>query len=202
MQLTSFAVDDFYPSPIAARKMAQGLEYGPQEYEGHTYNGIGLGYKLEGAADLLGKVFGTTVKIDMEYFRLSTEVDDLTAYIHADSMISEWAAVLYLSEPPPDLVTGTAFWKHKEFGFDTVPNAVQIKEMFPNAEHPIDAFMERMKRDWNDESQWTQSGMIGHKFNRLAVYPCRMIHSRYPRLSWGQDAQNGRVCWTAFYTQS
>jgi hypothetical protein len=199
MLISSIAVDDFYPAPNAVRHIALKLEYGSQEYQGHTYKGIGLGYKPEQADRFLGDVFGRPAKIEMEYFRLGTKNEEPTTYIHADQCIGEWAAVWYLSEAPSDVVAGTAFWRHKELGLTEMPDIAYATQKFGDKEFPADYLVQKLNEDGMDESKWDMVGLIPQKFNRLACYNSKLFHSRYPYNGFGTTPADGRIVWTAFF---
>lgn len=182
-------IDDFHPvaKPIAA--FAKQLEYAEKEWHGHTYKGIGLGYSPELFYDMLKTYIGRDVAPQLEYFRLGTEKDSATTYIHADSACAKNAAVWYLTEPPTGMVAGTAFWKHRETGKDRLDEADYL-----DAE-----LLAKFDADGADESKWIMTGLCGQKFNRLVTYPTNVFHSRYPQNAWGKDASDGRIVFTSFY---
>lgn len=187
--LSQFIFDDFHPvaKPIAA--VARGLNYGPQEWKAHAYNGIGLGYSPEMFYDFLSAPFGRKITPLMEYFRLGTAKEEPTTYIHVDSGCGKYAAVWYLSDAPADTVAGTAFWRHKETGLYGLPDA----------ERENAGFLEKLNADGADESKWTMAGLVGQKFNRCVVYPTSLFHSRYPKEAWGNDTTDGRIVFTCFF---
>lgn len=203
MKLVHLSVDDFYPAPLAVQAVAKSLQYGPQEYEGHTYNGVGTGFQPEGVEKILGEVFGgIPVTIPMQFFRLGTKETQPTSFIHADNAIAAWAAVWYLTEPPVGVTTGTAFWRHKEFGVDCIPNLMWVREKFKDKDDPVKYFLDTVRADGEDESKWDMVGLIGHKMNRCAIYPGHLFHSRYPRDAWGADVSDGRLTWAAFFNRN
>ncbi len=191
-------IDDFHPTPVAISKVAKGLNYGPQEWKGHTYNGIGLGYSPEGAYGYLGAIFGMPVKPKLEYFRLGTKTEQPTTYIHVDTICAKYAAVWYLSEPPAGIIAGTAFWRHKESGLSALPTREALAEIL-GGDDKVDPFVAQLNTDGNDESKWDLIGLVGQKFNRIAIYPTNLFHSRYPKDAWGENAEDGRVVWTTFF---
>lgn len=192
MNITSVAVDNFHPSPDAISRVARTLSYEEHEYDGHPFKGIAGGYSPEGAEQLISSILGK-VKIDMEYFRLGVG-NDITNYIHADNGISQWAAVWYLSTPPPGVIAGTAFWKHKELGLDRMPNQEWLTQNAMTADEVVAILI----RDNMDESKWEMAGLIGQKYNRIAIYQTGLFHSRYPKDAWGHDINDGRLVWTSF----
>lgn len=195
MTISSLSVDDFHPSPEAIAIVAKSLDYTEREHDGHKYKGIGTGYSPEGAAELLGAIMGRDVKIDMEYFRLGLSTGDITNYIHADSGISSMAAVWYLTDAPAGVTAGTAFWRHKKTGLEGVPSFKWMEESGYSPEDLETLFV----ADNMDESKWEMTGLIGQKFNRIAIYPTSRFHSRYPKQAWGTSVKDGRIAWTAFF---
>jgi hypothetical protein len=182
-------IDDFHPVARPIAEMAKRLTYGPKEYEGHVYKGIGLGYSPEMFYHFLSIYLGRTITPRLEYFRLGTKEDSATTYIHADSGCARNAAVWYLSEPPDGVVAGTAFWKHKE----TAKWGVDVNDR-ENAD-----LLAKLDADGSDESKWVMTGLSGQKFNRLVTYPTDIFHSRYPQDAWGNDASDGRIVFTCFF---
>lgn len=187
--ISQLQIDDFHPCGRAIAALARTLKYGPQEYQGHTYKGIGLGYSPELFYETLSIHLGREIKPKLEYFRLGTKEDSATTYIHADSGCAKNAAVWYLSEPPEDVVAGTAFWKHRASGRDQLSDADRTDE----------ALLASLDADGADELKWVMTGLCGQKMNRLVTYPTNIFHSRYPQNAWGNDASDGRIVFTCFF---
>ncbi len=196
MIISSLAVDDFHPAPGAIARIAKTLDYQEREHEGVKYKGIGTGYSPEGAAEYLSQILGRSVHIDMEYFRLGLSSGDITNYIHADNGISTHAAVWYLTDAPEGVVAGTAFWKHKETGLEEVPDQNYFLDQ---DKFSVEDFFNLIQRDNFDESKWDMTGLIGQKYNRIAIYPTKKFHSRFPKDAWGTTVEDGRIAWTAFF---
>lgn len=187
--LHQLIIDDFHPVAKPIAEFAKTLTYGPQEWEGHTYRGIGLGYSPEMFWDLLSNALGRTVTPKMEFFRIGTKTEKPLSYIHADNACAKFAVVWYLSEAPKGLVAGTAFWTNKETGSDTLTDA----------ERTDAGLIDRLVADSADESKWVMSGLCGQKFNRVVIYPSNVYHSRYPQDAWGNDVSDARIVYTAFF---
>lgn len=190
LQDTSSAliVDDFCDHPVAVRDFAMGLDFGPQEYKGHVYNGIGLA-DLD-MTEYLSAAVGFPVAQELSFFRLGVDGDELTSYIHCDSVCSRFACVWYLT--PADLCRGgTAFWRHKELGWDRLPA------------EGVDAEMaEKLNRDGNIEECWKLEALAKMWWNRAVIYPSALFHSRYPRQAFGSDASDGRLIWCCFFDEA
>lgn len=188
-QFSLLVFDDFHPVAMPIAAFARSIEYGPKEWNGHTYKGIGLGYSPEMFYDILSLRLGWKVSPQMEYFRLGTNKDSATTHIHVDSSCARYAAVWYLSEAPKGITAGTAFWRHNETGLDRV-----------TIEHRKDAsLMEKFDADGSKEEMWSLVGISGQKFNRVSVYPSDLFHSRYPQNAWGESADDGRIVFTCFF---
>lgn len=197
--LATVVLDDFYPSPLALQRVARSLEYKTEIYEGHPYKGIGLGFSPEGIWQYISGPLGRPVIPAMEYFRLGSEDNEPTTYIHADSSISSKAAVLYLSEAPDAVIGGTAFWKHKETGLTHMPTDEWVRKNFGDSEEAIKAFIDKINTEGNDEKYWQMTDLVGQRFNRMTIYGGSQFHSRYPKSGWGKDVNDGRLVWTGFF---
>lgn len=187
--ITQTIIDDFHPVAKPIALMARSLKYGPQEWEGHTYKGIGLGYSPEMFYEFLSIHLGRKITPKLEYFRLGTKEDSATTYIHADSGCAKNAAVWYISEAPDGVVAGTAFWKH----LDTGKHGLSV------ADRSDASLLASLDSDGADESKWLMTGLCGQKFNRCVVYPTDIFHSRYPKDAWGSGVEDGRIVFTSFF---
>jgi hypothetical protein len=95
----------------------------------------------------------------------------------------ERALVLYISESTKEGLHGTAFWKHKEVGY----------------EMPIDTSNEESDRflleEANNLDNWELSSVVGYRPNRAVMYPSNYFHSKYPNTGW----KEGRMVYVMFY---
>lgn len=187
--IAQIVIDNFHPVAKPIALMARSLKYGPQEWEGHIYKGIGLGYSPELFWDTLSIHLGRQVVPKMEFFRLGTKEEAPTTYIHADNACAKYAVVWYLSEAPDCMVAGTAFWKHR----------ASDKHELSESDRADADFIKALDADGADESKWVMTGLCGQRFNRLVTYPANVFHSRYPKDAWGETAADGRIVYTAFY---
>lgn len=191
--------DDFLASPDRVRAHALRQSFAPQSYKGHEYNGIGSDYKFCPVASI-SKAVGFEAVPVLNFFRLGLAGDRTTTYIHADTGVDSatWAGVLYLSEPPSPAV-GTAFWTHRELGWDALPDA----EGFEAAEiTPDDRFFANINEDGQGEVAWAMNGFVGMKYNRFLAYPTNLFHSRFPRDTWGTEKSEGRLIWVTFFNEA
>lgn len=121
------------------------------------------------------------------FFRVATEDFDTDWRIHADSNVGditpERALVLYISPSKKKGLHGTAFWKHKDKGY-------QIPDDFTNEE--FDTFL---LEESNNLDSWELHSVIGYRPNRALMYPCAYFHSKYPNTGW----EGGRMVYVMFY---
>lgn len=194
MNIQTLVFDDAHPAIDLIRDEALKLDYTPREHEGKTYTGIGTGFDPQ-LAPLIERAFGRVYLPKLEFFRLGLEKGtETTIWIHADiSVRSEYAALLYCSRPTGPM-QGTAFWRHKEMGIDRVPDLAEpFKKQWSASHGP------KLDSEGNDESKWDQTGLIGFKYNRLVIYPAAYFHSRFPRDTWGNKADEGRLLFCSFF---
>lgn len=135
----------------------------------------------------ISAIDGTSRECLLGFFRVATEELDVDWRIHADSKIGdirpERALVLYISPSTKEGLHGTAFWKHKEVGY----------------EMPIDVSNDEADRflleEANDLNNWELHSVIGYKPNRALMYPSNYFHSKYPNKGW----VGGRMVYVMFY---
>lgn len=168
--------------------MALGVDYAPREFKGHAYNGIGLA-GIKDADRVIASAIGLEVDLVMQFFRLNLADDQPTTYIHADTGVgASHAALIYLSDPQ-DCRGGTAFWRHRSLGWDRLPAGFV----------PNETSAKNLNTDGDDEGKWQMDSLVGMKFNRMAIYPTAMFHSRYPREAFGDTPESGRLIWVGFF---
>lgn len=141
--------------------------------------------------DALGDRF---VKPVLSFFCLSGEDHKLEsgAYIHVDHVFSPHVAIVYLSDPETiPSGSGTAFWRHKKYGWETMPNAGELMAVGLT----IQGFIEH----WKDPDLWDQIDLIEEKWNRLAIFEANRFHSRWPMKGRGTTPENSRLIWTSWF---
>lgn len=180
-------VDDFHPFPGLIREYALEARFSPVEYEGHTYEGIGV--RPVDMESVLADAVGFPVEIAMQFFRLGVKDDNLTVWIHADTICADHACVWYLT--PPELCRGgTAFWRHKALGWDRLPPG-RIDQ----------ATADRINADGQTDAAWNREAVAEMAWNRAAIYPTSLFHSRWPKQAAGNNKHDGRLIWCAFFNE-
>jgi len=189
MKTSLLVVDDFLPNPELVRRRALRSDFQECEFQGAKYKGVGGSNQPEDIHHRISRVFGRTVCMSLMFYRTGTPGNEPTTYIHADRNCAEMAGVLYLNTPD-QCRGGTAFWKHKRSGCDSIKDMI-LSQKFTD--------FDELNRDGNDEANWEMTGLVPMKFNRFVCYPTDVFHSRYPKEGWGADLENGRLIWVCFF---
>lgn len=150
------------------------VQYSNEDFDGYVLN------KLK-------EIDGVERECLLGFFRVATDELDTDWRIHSDSKVGdirpERALVLYISQSTKEGLHGTAFWKHKELGYE-MPLDI------PNEE--ADRFL---LEEANNLNNWDLHSVIGYKPNRALMYPSNYFHSKYPNTGW----KEGRMVYVMFY---
>ena len=123
----------------------------------------------------------------LAFFRVATDELDTDWRIHADAKVGDIrptrALVLYLSPSTMEGLHGTAFWKHKNLGYEMPP-------YISNEESD-----RMLMQEANDLSNWELHSVVGYRPNRAVMYPSNYFHSKYPNVGW----KEGRMVYVMFY---
>jgi hypothetical protein len=201
MRTTFQVVDNFLNDPYAVRARASSMDFSvAPEYMGHRYPGIiPLEHDDPLRSEMVEKIsglHGREVNVSLAFLRLSLQDEDTPVWIHPDSCVDEWAGVLYLSRA--DFCSGgTAFWRHRGLGWESLPSTEKARESGVVMDQ---SFVDRLNSDGNDIDKWTITGLLPMAYNRFITYPSKLFHSRYPRQSFGDCFDNGRLIAACFYS--
>ena len=184
-------VDDFYPLPEELVACALALPDKDEVWDGHTYRGWRR-YENEAfksvMASRLASVVDHNVDIVLQSFVVATKGFETTQWIHADLGLGQYAAVLHLHNNGG----GTAFWKHKRTGQDWISPA--MLEALGGPENTA----AELQDEGTSQEAWEMTSLAGAKFNRLAVYPSALFHSRWPK-AVDVGIESARITWVAFF---
>jgi len=180
---------------MAVRARVVASEFGTQTGpDGEPYTGISLCPAPELVTSLT-QLVGGRIKVNLSAFRLNLEKDPLKSFIHADLICSQYATVAYFNTPE-QCWGGTAFWKHRQHGWNAMPTTAEI-EAAGMERGP--AYVSWMQVQWHTARAWELESLIGMRFNRCIVYPTELFHSRYPWEAWGHGPKDGRLIWVCFF---
>lgn len=188
-------VDDFLPNPQDVRERFKALEfYDMRGPDGEFYKHINVRNPME-FNDLLAKAVGRPVNQSMSLARINYAKENPNNAIHSDNTFDTYAAVLYLSKPE-DCRGGTAFWRHKKYGYEHLPTELDIRKSGRSPRRVWD----EVSKSWNDETAWTQTQVAEMKFGRCIIYPSNRFHSRWPFSAFGTTPEDGRLIWVSFFS--
>lgn len=123
------------------------------------------------------------------YFRM-TNVGMQRAYIHSDRETGAHTCVAYLTEH--DEESGTAFFRHKRTGLESMPSFAEMQEA---------GLMDELKADMvsRDPEKWDQIDYVRGQLNRALLFPAPLFHSRYPLEGIGTTESDGRLIWASHF---
>lgn len=199
-------IEAFAPDPEALRSAAAGAVWQPA---GRSYPGISApvppGYLRDAApllSDVLGQVFGLRhgARVLDARFSIVTTAPELLAPAqrvpHVDAIEpGRIALVHYLA---PDGADGTAFFRHRSTGHESL-NAARQADYFTRlaaetAAHPPGGYITA------DSPLFERIALIESRFNRAILYPSALLHSGAiaPDATLSPDPLAGRLTITAF----
>lgn len=182
-------IDGFCANPVRLRELVLAGEFGTQTGpDGAKYTNINI-QSMPELFTPLQMFLRAKVTSKLAVFRVDLDGELPHCPVHSDEICATHAGILYLNTPE-QCKGGTAFWRHKRTGLETMPEANG-----PLSIHEL----KRLASDWHDASQWEQTTFVPMKFNRFITYPTRMFHSRWPLEGFGTSKENGRLIWTLFY---
>jgi hypothetical protein len=192
-------IDNFYTDPDAVRNHALSLP--KEDVTGGNYSGImSLDHFLTPEhLSAFAKVFGHEVSPSTQLagkFRFSQIGNAATQNIHFDPGLNQvWAGVWYGSKEHPE-VDGTAFWKHKRTGLESIPPTQEGIEQYGwNGVDDLKLFLET---DGVDYSKWDKTFSVPYKYNRCVFFRPLLFHSPGPE--FGTDLESARLVQTFFFS--
>jgi hypothetical protein len=194
-------VDNFYTKPERVRALALTSDYAniaPTDYPGYAS-------KLRLETDTLKNLFGSLVDSELNVdkarftwggFRFITEESGKYTKVHAD-VATDWAGMVYLTPNAP-MSAGTAFFRHKETGFEAPPTNREARALgFSDAAEFDDKVI---RRDKADLSKWEQTTLIKPVYNRLILFRgCEFYHA--PIGGCGNSPETARLTHSFFFNE-
>jgi hypothetical protein len=196
-RLPFIVVDDFVADPVAAAATLRAADFADRKGpDGEVYKRVApLPQELFKAE--IEKALGFAIRPNYSIARLNYAGENPNNAVHADSGYDEFACIVYLTEDK-FCSGGTAFWKHKILGFDSMPDETQVRAVGKNPGQ----VMKRLSADWNNISAWTQTALAEMKFNRAIFFKCKSFHSRFPFEAFGDSPENGRLIFVSFFNRA
>jgi hypothetical protein len=199
MQSKVIIVDDFYANPDAVRRRALRSHYA--DITPTDYPGYGSKQTIDSASlrDRFRELIGAELNIDTSRFtwggfRFITEESGKHPKVHADVAV-DWAGMVYLTPDVP-MRSGTAFFRHRETGFDAPPTDREARALgFADASEFDDKVI---RRDKADLSKWEQIARIGPVYNRLILFR-GAEHYHAPMGGYGDSPETARLTHIFFF---
>ena len=203
-------IDDFYPDPWTVRAVALSLPYADAKsdkekvyYKGlltspyHPYAGVGI----ELIAQAIGRVVSLSTPVaEFRLLLARADTGDFgRTWIHSDTSAARYAAIVYFN-PPDQCQGGTAFYRHREFGWDHMPDprSHAIGQIAAETGMSFVDVLEKISADGFDiESKWDLIMQVPMQFNRCIVFDSRQFHARTG--SFGTSYRDGRLTQNFFF---
>lgn len=165
-------VSNFLPNPDEVRAIALASRWRDlKAFDGEVYARV-ANARVPGLQAALEAHMGPCLILGSGY-RLNFNGEEPNHAIHVDEGWGKYALVLYLSQAPEGLETGTAFWR------------------YPGEDHP------EIHTDHPEE--WSRTYLCREEFGKAVIYPSDVYHSRYPFEAYGDCPENGRLIAVAFF---
>lgn len=173
-------IDSFHPEYEQLRELADVCDYRDvvNPDDGVIYPGICPMEDL-GIAELLAQAIGRPVSINKQFLRLSLAGCEPPHWAHHDGVMGDYSLMLYLCRPE-HCKGGTALLEHVQHGLD-VPEDI-------------------WRRDTNRRERWQVTSTCPMASNRAFIFRSGLWHAAMPFGGFGQDAYDGRLVLTAFFS--
>ena len=203
-------IDNFYPDPHLVRQYALSLPFKEMEssaektfYKGrlteprHGFSQMGLELI---AANMRKLVYWRMPTGEFRLIFERTKDDpDRKTWIHFDSMVTRYAAIVYLNEPE-QCEGGTAFYRHRETGWDDVPDLDSIawNHALTSTSKTPETLLKTFEADgFEIDSKWDQLSVVPMRFNRCIIFDSRQFHARLG--GFGRSNDDGRLTQNFFF---
>lgn len=178
-------LDGFSPDPHRERELALEANYKTIEYNGLNYRGISFKDDSE-SIERLENILGQEFSSHECFYRRYCSGEKNETYIHSDVLIGTYTGILFLNHED-ECQGGTAFWKHKKFGWDRHP---EKETLASQGLANTDWLWKQVYQDGFHEKRWDLLEVVPMRFNRLVLFQSPLYHSRYPQ-DW-PDAKTPR----------
>lgn len=191
-------LDNFLKDPLAARKLALGLDYDPALKQGNYPGTLSTApLEIQGLDALISKQIGVKVQpaagTSHEFCRLTLKTDKGRTGVHIDPCF--YSGILYLSLPE-HCRGGTDFYRHRRTGLESVPKlpAEWVKHGYADPNALIE---DVVNKDTFRSSAWERVQRVPMRFNRLILFDPWLFHDAGP--GFGDRLENGRLVELMFF---
>lgn len=188
-----YVQESFFADPDKERSHALSSNFSKVKHNSLDYPGIAE-VADPGAVEQLQKIIGAEIDSSKIVYRRYLKNDHQSTWIHADSNLSDWTAVCFLTRKK-DCNGGIGFWKHREYGWDFHPTTDEIKAA---GKEDTKEFWDSLLKDGLEEKKWRMVEYVPMEFNRLVLFPSSAFHARIPKLQSTRELENARLIKTYF----
>lgn len=187
MKPYAFIVDDFLSHFDQWRQWCDGLSYSDatNPVDQVSYPGIYKDVPTYGVKQRLSYLLGPIV-VNTCFLRLSIAGVHVPNVAHTDDSMGEWSLMLYMNRHE-HCAGGTALLRHRDGGEANTGEAEQAS---------------RWAADANKLGAWEQVMSVPMRSNRAFIFPANLAHCAIPVGGFGDDATDGRLVLTCFFTRS
>ncbi len=182
-----------YAEAYRAEQLAQPF-YDIRYSDGELYKHVNVRPPQE-IAPHLERLLGKKVTLDYCLTRLNYAGEMPNNSVHTDDAFSFFAYILYLNLPE-QCKGGTAFWRHKKYGWTEMPSH---NEVLRTGKSPARIYAQ-LREDMNNLDAWEQVHLEEMAFNKLICFPCKQWHSRWPWAAFGSDKSDARLINVGFFS--
>lgn len=194
MKIRVQSIEDFLPDAEAYREFLLSQPfYDIRHSDGETYKHVNV-RPPEEIAPHLGQKLKKKITLDLALARINFSGELPNNAVHSDNAYAEFAYILYLTRPE-DCQGGTAFWRHRKYGWTQFPDSNEILR----TGRSVKRICEMLQRDANRFEAWEQIHLEEMKFNKLICYPTVQFHSRWPWTAFGADKTSARLINVGFF---
>ena len=126
--MSALVIDGFLEFPREERDKALSQKYGDMERLGFKYPGVSVteDYQSQVEVKNISDLIGIKLKPHVTVYRRYTSEELGPTYIHSDLQLAHYSAILFLNKSH-QCDGGTAFWRHRKFGWTESPTEEQIR---------------------------------------------------------------------------
>jgi len=188
------SINGFLEAPEAYRDfLLSQTFYDIRHSDGETYKHVSV-RPPEEIAPHLARGLGKEVTIDLCLARVNYAGELPNNAVHTDESFSQFAYILYLN-PEEQCQGGTAFWRHRKYGWLGFPSKAEILRTGKSQKR----ICEMLREDMQNAEAWDQVHFESMHFNKCICFPCAQWHSRWPFSAFGDTKENGRLINVGFF---
>jgi GNAT superfamily N-acetyltransferase len=182
-------IDDFLTDADAAIADAHEAGFRDAEYwDGAVYPDVSPGASTELRSSVVAgiqQLTGFEIKVKEFFYRRSKKGCKAPHWAHSDGEVSQYVALIYLTDPPDDVDAGTVILEHVDGWRGHPSNDDQLAQW---------------KADTNDPSRWKIIEGAKMQKNRIVIHRANELHAAMPFGGFGRDV-DARLVLICFFDE-